>query len=104
MRILLVDPADKIEENRVHGCMSTVYMTLDKKEDIVEFIAESDAMIVNGLIAIMHIAYDGKTAEGISSVDIKDVFKKLDLEGHLSPNRRNGFFSMTERLRNLSKC
>ena len=105
-KIPKVDPADKRDENRVHGCMSTVYMTLQKSADQppkVTFIAESDAMIVNGLIAIMHIVYDGKTAEEIAQVDIQKIFKELGLEGHLSPNRRNGFFSMVEKLQNLSK-
>ena len=57
---------------------------------------------VNGLIAVMHIVYDGKTADEIAAIDIEGIFKKLGLDGHLSPNRRNGFFSMAERLRNLS--
>ena len=70
---------------------------------VINFVAESDAMIVNGLIAIMRIVYNGKTAEEISQTDIESIFKKLGLEGHLSPNRRNGFFSMAERLRSLAK-
>ena len=101
-KIPLVDPAAKTEENRVHGCMSTVHMTIKEKDGDIEFLAESDAMIVNGLIAVMHIIYDGKTAEEIAAVDIKEIFKALGLEGHISPNRRNGFFSMVERLQNLA--
>lgn len=104
-KIPLLQETDKIEENRVYGCISTVYMVISQTKDVppkIHFIANSDAMIVNGLIAIMQIVYDGKTAKEITAVDINTVFKKLGLEGHLSPNRRNGFFAMVERLRTLS--
>lgn len=105
-KIPKLDPSEKIEENRVYGCVSTVHMKINATEDTpprINFVAESDAMIVNGLIAIMRIVYNGKTTEEISQTDIESIFKKLGLEGHLSPNRRNGFFSMAERLRSLAK-
>lgn len=105
-KIPKLQEADKTEENRVHGCISTVHMVINQDQGTpprIHFIANSDAMIVNGLIAIMQIVYDGKTASEISAVDIESIFKKLGLESHLSPNRRNGFFAMAERLRTLSK-
>ena len=104
-KIPQLDASDKVEENRVYGCISTVFLVIQQDPDDpakVHFIANSDAMIVNGLIAIMQIVYDGKTAEEIATVDLEGIFKKLGLEGHLSPNRRNGFFAMAERLRTLS--
>jgi len=91
----------KTEENRVHGCMSTVHMIVQensKNPGKVEFIANSDALIVNGLIALLQIIYADKTPEEIRGIDIKAIFLKLGLETHLTPNRRNGFFSMVERL------
>ena len=105
-KIPQLQESDKTEENRVHGCISKVYMVINQTQEIpprVHFVANSDAMIVNGLIAIMQIVYDGKTIEEISAVNIDSIFKKLGLESHLSPNRRNGFFAMAERLRALSK-
>ncbi|MBP9853608.1 MAG: SufE family protein [Candidatus Omnitrophica bacterium] len=105
-KIPQLSETDKIEANRVHGCVSTVHMVITQTQDIpprIHFVANSDAMIVNGLIAIMQIIYDGKTPEEITGVNIDTIFKKLGLEGHLSPNRRNGFFAMVERLRALSK-
>ncbi len=103
-KIPQLDEADKTEENRVYGCVSTVHLKINPSQDDpvkIHFIANSDAMIVNGLIAIMRIIYDGKTIDEIKAVDIEAIFKKLGLEGHLSPNRRNGFFSMAEKLRTL---
>lgn len=105
-KIPQLQETDKTEENRVHGCISTVHMVITQTQETppsIHFIANSDAMIVNGLIAIMQIVYDGKTAAEISAVNIEGIFKKLGLESHLSPNRRNGFFAMAERLRTLSK-
>lgn len=88
-----------VEENRVYGCTSTVYMIVEKKNGTIDFTANSDAAIVNGLIAIMMIAYSGKSAEEINSIDIKAIFDKLGLERHLTPSRRNGFFAMVDRLK-----
>lgn len=95
----------KTEENKVRGCMSQVWMVTNISFDTpprIEFIADSDSHIVKGLIAVLLIVYSGKTAEEIRSVDIHDIFSKLNLESHLSPNRRNGFFAMLERIRHLS--
>ncbi len=95
----------KVEENRVHGCTSTVHMTVQKIDGAsprFDFIANSDASIVNGLIAILQIVYAKKTVEEMKAIDIKSIFHKLGLDNHLSPNRRNGFFSMVERLQTLS--
>lgn len=95
----------KTEENKVRGCMSQVWMVThvnDESPPRIEFIADSDSHIVKGLIAVLLIIYSGKTAEEIRSIDIHNIFSKLNLENHLSPNRRNGFFAMLERIRHLS--
>lgn len=100
------DETQKTDENRVHGCMSTVYMTVELSSDEparVKFNAVSDTSIVNGLIAILRIIYDGVTLEELSKIEVKDIFAKLGLEGHLSPNRRNGFFAMVEQIQKFTK-
>lgn len=98
----------KTEETLVHGCTSRVWFiceTLkdeDGNEGAYNFIADSDAHIVRGLIALLLISYQGKTAQEIQAVDIEKSFKEIGLDQHLSPNRRNGFFAMVERVRALS--
>jgi cysteine desulfuration protein SufE len=67
------------------------------------FTADSDAHIVKGLIAVLLSAYQDKTAAEIGAVDIEQSFKDIGLDQHLSPNRRNGFFAMVERIRALSR-
>lgn len=99
-----MDEADKNNETKVDGCTSQVWIkpeTRDKEGlERLYFTADSDAHIVRGLIAILMVLYNGKTREEIASVDINDVFADLGLESHLSPNRRNGFFAMVERIKN----
>lgn len=92
------------EDNRVQGCMSTVHMVVhedSRRAGAVEFLAHSDALIVNGLIAILDVIYNHRTPDEIRAIDIKEIFHRLGLDGHISPNRRNGFFAMVERLQTL---
>lgn len=99
-------PAEsKDEENRVHGCQSNVWLVADIKRDdppVVDFVANSDAIIVNGLIAVLMALYSGKTPREILAVDPQAVFARLGLERHLSSQRRNGLYSMVDRVRKLA--
>ena len=93
----------KVKENKVEGCTSQVWMVLRPNPDNrIDFVADSDAHIVRGLIAVLSIIYQGKTYVEARALDIEDIFTNLGLSSHLSPNRRNGFFAMVERLKNLS--
>lgn len=93
----------KVDAALVKGCTSRVWMYVNKQSDnTYTFEADSDAHLVRGLIALMMSAYDGKSAEDIQSLDIEGYFKEIGLDQHLSPNRRNGFFSMVERAKGLS--
>ena len=102
-----MNPADKVEENRVLGCVSQVWVVDEVSEaepPVYTFIADSDSHIVKGLIAIVQVVFSGKTQAEIAAADIDTVFTQIGLDEHLSPNRRNGFFSMVERIRNLAKA
>lgn len=95
----------KTPQNRVHGCQSTVWLDAHVKPGnppVIEFIANSDAIIVNGLIAVLMAMYDGRTAEEILQTDARAVFSRLGLERHLSSQRRNGLFGMVERIRRVA--
>jgi cysteine desulfuration protein SufE len=59
----------------------------------------SDAMIVSGLIAVLMLMYDGKTAKEILDIDPRVTFSKLELDRHLSSQRRNGLSGMVQRIR-----
>ncbi|WP_437187740.1 SufE family protein [Planctomicrobium sp. SH668] len=96
----------KVEENRVHGCQSNVWLVAELNEGnspaTIEFVANSDAMIVNGLIAVLSLIYNGKTPAEILSTDVEKIFRKLELDRHLSSQRRNGLFGMVTRLRDIA--
>ena len=96
----------KTEEFRVRGCQSNVWLITKLEspngQPVVEIIADSDAMIVKGLIAVLLIIYTGKTPEEILAVDVKDIFEKLGLDRHLSTARKNGLNGMVKRIRELA--
>lgn len=100
-----MDPDLKTEETKVRGCTSQVWI-VDRVEPgeppRLHFIADSDAHIVKGLIAVLLEIYDGRTPQEILAVDIKDAIARLGFAQHLSPNRANGLFSMVERIRKLA--
>jgi len=96
-----MDARLKTGKNKVNGCVSQVWMVAGFREGRLEFVADSDAHIVRGLIAILRAAYVGKTPEEIKSTDIEESFRELGLEQHLSPNRRSGFFSMVETIKGI---
>lgn len=97
-----MEEALKTEATLVKGCTSRVWLNSHQKDGCYHFIADSDAHIVRGLIAIILAAYQDKTADEIKAVDIETAFKEIGLDQHLSPNRRNGFFAMVERIRSIA--
>lgn len=95
----------KTEETKVRGCTSQVWIIDEVKPGpplTLHFVADSDAHIVKGLIAVLLEIYDGRTPEEILAVDIRDAIGRLGFQQHLSPNRANGLFSMVERIRALA--
>jgi cysteine desulfuration protein SufE len=89
----------QVEENLVQGCMSQVWLKTKIKNDTLVFDAISDSTIINGLIAILHVIYDNKTTAQVKEIDIEKIFNDLDLQEHISSNRRNGFFAMVEKIK-----
>lgn len=92
----------KRDEFLVRGCTSKVWMVVDNRDETLKFQADSEAHIVKGLVALLYIIFNNMPIRDLSSVDIDSIFKKLSLDQNLSPNRRNGFYSMVERIRRYS--
>ncbi len=93
---------DKIDLNKVDGCMSQVWFIHQQEGDKHFFNATSDAHIVRGLEAVLLTLINGKTTQEIQTLNLIEIFKQLGLESHLSPTRRNGFYAMVERILTLS--
>ena len=100
-----LDACLQTEENIVQGCMSTVWLATEVHQNETQNIdiqADSDSIIVKGLIVILLSHYSGKPATEIVQSDALGLFEELGLNQHLSPQRRNGLFSMVKRLKQLA--
>jgi cysteine desulfuration protein SufE len=101
-----LEPEEKIETNRVYGCQATVYLRMIPapcEPPVFTIRADADAFIVKGLISILLLLYDNKTAQEIIKTNSLEVFRKLGLDKHLTMTRRNGLNSMVERIDTLAK-
>ncbi len=93
----VMDESLKTEHSKVRGCMSQVWLVMGwDGQGRLTMRADSDAQIVKGLIAVLVAIFEGRTKEEIQALDVAATFSQLGLDQHLSPNRRNGFFSMVE--------
>jgi len=95
-----MDEQDKTEENIVEGCMSQVWLKMIKKDDgTYTFSADSDSIIVKGLIYILMDMFSGKTASDIKNTDVTAFFDKIGINAHLTLKRRNGLYAMVEKIK-----
>jgi len=102
-------PAMPMEEHddahKVRGCMSQVWLAHTRRDgppSTLDFRGDSDAHIVKGLIAVLLGLTSGRTPREIVDMDLGAAFTRLGLESHISMNRRNGFYSMVERIKQLA--
>jgi cysteine desulfuration protein SufE len=91
-------------ENKVQGCASQVWLSkrVDRNggdEPVLNYLGDSDAHIVRGLIAILLTLYSGHTPREILSADATAIFDEFGFREHLTPQRSNGLRSMIERIR-----
>jgi cysteine desulfuration protein SufE len=93
----------KIDENKLRGCQSVVYFSNTYNDDgTITFMANSDAAIVQGLIALMLKVFSEKQPQEILDVDIS-FLKQIGLDEHLSPTRKNGLSSLVSSIKNTAK-
>jgi cysteine desulfuration protein SufE len=98
-----MDAALKVPANKVDGCASQVwFFPRIEGEDArarFDFLGDSDAMIVRGLIAVLRTLYVGRPVAEVPAIDAPGELARLGLDGHLSSQRSNGLKSMVARLR-----
>ncbi len=91
------------DENLVRGCQSQVWLIATKNQDgTFTLQMDSDAHIVRGLIAIVLLSLDGKTATEIIATDVNQLFTELELLQHLSVTRGNGLMAMLDKIRAIA--
>ena len=99
-----MDSTDQCEANKVRGCQAQVWMKfVPAANGQITIVADSDAFIVKGLIALLLLIYSGKKADEILNTDGEAVLERLQLAAHLSPTRKNGLFAMVKRIRELAE-
>ncbi|MEM9633066.1 MAG: SufE family protein [Pseudomonadota bacterium] len=96
--------SERTDANKVRGCVSQVWLITSTSTGangapVLTFKGDSDALIVQGLVAIVTTLFNGKTAQEILDTDVEGVFAKLGLQEHLTPQRSNGLKSMVGRIR-----
>lgn len=92
----------KVPATKVDGCASQVWLHVVIEDGLLRFDGESDAMIVNGLIAVLRKLYNGLSLADVLAVDARAELARLGLTDHLSAQRSNGLRAMIERIRSLA--
>ncbi len=96
-----LEDAYKLDENRVRGCQSTVYLVADYKNGKVWFRADSDAVIVKGLISMLIRVLSGHTPDEIVEAKL-DFINEIGMMSHLAQTRSNGLLSMVKQMKNYA--
>jgi cysteine desulfuration protein SufE len=93
----------RTEDNRVHGCQSQVWMDarIDPETGRLRLVADSDAILVKGLIGLLLRLYDDRPPREIVD-NPPEVFERIGLGRHLTPGRANGLYEMVRRVRELA--
>lgn len=98
-----LDPAEKSPQNKVHGCVSQVWLVAETGEQdgqtMLRYRGESDAMIVQGLVAVLLALYSDRPVSEIAATDAIVIFDELGLREHLTTQRSNGLAAMVNRIR-----
>ncbi len=90
--------ADKVEQNLIDGCQSRVWIVCEENDGLLDFRAESDALIVKGIVSLVVRAVTHHTPEEILSSPLYFI-EKIGLTEHLSPTRSNGLLAMIKQVR-----
>ena len=93
-----LDEQHKNNSNLIDGCQSRVWIQCDVKEGRLFFTADSDALIVKGIIALLIQVLSGHTAKEILDADLYFI-DRIGLREHLSPTRSNGLLAMVKRIK-----
>ncbi len=97
-----LEDALKVPATKVTGCASQVWLHPEIANGIYHFRGDSDALIVRGLIAVLHALYDGVPVSDIARIDAQAELARLGLNDHLSAQRSNGLRSMVARIRDTA--
>jgi len=96
----------KTDDNKVRGCMSQVWVYAHRDGDapgLVRFHGDCDTSIIKGVLAVLIQLSAGKTVEQIEQLDVDELFTRLNLDEHLSPNRHIGVYAIVELMKQKAR-
>ena len=93
-----LDVKYKVESNLIDGCQSRVWLQADYADGLIQLSAESDALIVKGIVALLIRVLSGHTPQEILDADLYFI-DRIGLKEHLSPTRSNGLLAMVKQIR-----
>jgi len=93
-----LDEANKVEDNKIRGCQSNVWLIAYLKEGLLHFNADSDAVIVKGLVSMLIRVLSGHSPEQIVNSDLYFI-EKIGMTQHLAQTRSNGLLSMVKQMK-----
>ena len=96
-----LDPQYKVDDNRVRGCQSTVWLVADYNDGRIFYKAESDAVIVKGLISLLIRVLSGHRPEEIMDAKL-DFIQRIGLSTHLAQTRSNGLLAMVKQMKHFA--
>ncbi len=100
-KLPVLDDQYKKEENIIKGCQSTVWLTADYRDGRIYFSADSDAVIVKGLISMLIRVLSGHTPGEILNAKV-DFINEIGMMQHLAQTRSNGLLSMIKQMKNYA--
>jgi cysteine desulfuration protein SufE len=94
----IIDEKLKVKENLINGCQSKVWLNADYKDGIIQFTADSDAIITKGIISLLVRVLSNRTPKEIMDADLFFI-DRIGLRQNLSPTRSNGLLSMIKQIK-----
>ncbi len=93
-----LDVKFKTDDNKIKGCQSNVWLTSELEGDKLNFFADSDAVIVKGLVSMLIRVLSGHTPEQVATADLYFI-DKIGMTQHLAQTRSNGLLSMVKQIK-----
>jgi cysteine desulfuration protein SufE len=100
-KLPVLEESRKLDENKVRGCQSTVWLVADYADGKVHFKADSDAIIVKGLISMLIRVLTNHTPDEIINANL-DFIQKIGMTTHLAQTRANGLLAMVKQMKNYA--
>jgi len=93
----------KTDAAKLRGCVSNVWLDGRMTDGRIFFVADSDAALVKGLLALLYKIYNGQSAKEALALDPENIVEELGFRAYLTPGRQNGFRAAIERIRALAR-